>query len=147
MEVRLAKRTDHARLIPLIRAYLDFYRAPQPEDALLQAFLDRLETDPARGVQLVADQDGRLVGFASLYASFDTLIAAEILVMNDLFVAESHRRHGIGRTLFEASRRYARDHGYLRLDWVTAQDNQVARRFYDRHGGVAGPWIAYSIKP
>lgn len=147
MEVRLANRTDRPRLIPLIRAYFDFYRAPQPVDAALQALLDRLEADPARGVQLVAEQDGQLVGFASLYTSFDTLIAAEILVMNDLFVAESHRRHGIGRLLFEASRRYARDHGYLRLDWVTAQDNQVARRFYDHRGGVAGPWIAYSITP
>jgi len=147
VEVRLTNRMDRPRLIPLIRAYLDFYAAPQPEDAVLQAFLDRLEADPARGVQLVADEDGQLLGFASLYASFDTLIAAEVLVMNDLFVVEGQRRHGIGHALFEASRRYARDHGYDRLDWVTAKDNRVARRFYDRQGATAGPWIAYSIKP
>ena len=146
-DVRPATRADRPALVALIRAYLDFYKAPQPEDATLQAFLDRLGADPARAVQLVAEQDGRLVGFASLFASFDTLVAAEILVMNDLFVMEAQRRQGIGQALFEASRRYARDHGYVRLDWVTASDNQVARRFYDKHGGVAGPWIAYSIHP
>lgn len=146
-DVRPATRADRPALVALIRAYLDFYKAPQPVEAALQAFLDRLEADRTRAVQLVAEQDGRLVGFASLFASFDTLVAAEILVMNDLFVMEPQRRQGVGQALFDASRRYARDHGYVRLDWVTASDNQVARRFYDRNGGVAGPWVAYSILP
>jgi GNAT superfamily N-acetyltransferase len=145
--VRPATRVDRPALIGLIRGYLDFYHAPQPDDARLVAFLDRLDADPSRGVQLVAEQGGRLVGFASLFASFDTLVAAEILVMNDLFVDRASRRRGIGHALFESCRQYARDHGYVRLDWVTAQDNKVARRFYDQHGGVAGPWIAYSIDP
>ena len=146
-DVRPATRADRPALVALIRAYLDFYKAPQPNETLLHSFLDQLEANSSRGVQLVAEQDGRLVGFASLFASYDTLVAAEILVMNDLFVMEPQRRQGIGQALFDASRRYARDHGYARLDWVTASDNQVARRFYDKNGGVAGPWIAYSIRP
>jgi GNAT superfamily N-acetyltransferase len=145
--VRLAAPGDRPALTALIRAYLDFYKAPQPDEMRLQAFLDQLEANSTRAVQLVAEQDGRLVGFASLFASFDTLVAAEILVMNDLFVEDGHRRHGVGDALFEACRRYTRDHGYVRLDWVTASDNHVARRFYDRHGGMAGPWVAYSIAP
>jgi len=146
-DVRPATRSDRPALVALIRAYLDFYKAPQPDETRLQGFLDQLEANSSRGVQLVAERDGGLVGFASLFASFDTLVAAEILVMNDLFVMEAQRRQGVGQALFDASRRYARDHGYVRLDWVTASDNQVARRFYDRNGGVAGPWIAYSILP
>ncbi len=147
VDVRPASRADRPALVALIRAYLDFYKAPQPDEARLQGFLDQLEANSSRGVQLVAEQDDRLVGFASLFASFDTLVAAEILVMNDLFVMEAQRRQGVGQALFDASRRYAREHGYVRLDWVTATGNQVARRFYDRNGGVAGPWIAYSILP
>jgi len=33
---------------------------------------------------------------------------------------------------------------YARLDWVTADDNHDAQRFYDRHGGRRGPWVSYS---
>ena len=146
-QVRRATRADRPALTGLIRAYLEFYKARQPEENALEAFIDRVEADPQRGAYLVAEQDGRMVGFAGLYGTFDTLLAAEILVMNDLFVDERYRRHGVGQALFDASRRYARDHGYVRLDWVTAKENRVARRFYDRNGGVAGPWIAYSIKP
>jgi GNAT superfamily N-acetyltransferase len=147
VQVRPATAADRPALLGLVRAYLDFYKAPQPDERPFQAFLDLIEANPSRGIQLVAEEAGQLVGLASLFASFDTLVAAEILVMNDLFVLEAHRRHGVGHALFEASRRYARDHGYVRLDWVTGRDNHVARRFYDRHGGIAGPWIAYSIEP
>lgn len=145
--VRRATPADRPALTALIRAYLEFYNAPQPDDPRLQAFLDQLEADSTRGVQLVAEQDGRLVGFASLYATLDTMVTGEILVMNDLFVEPASRRRGIGDALFEGCRRYAREHGYLRLDWVTAHDNHLARRFYDQHGGTAGPWVAYSITP
>jgi GNAT superfamily N-acetyltransferase len=96
-------------------------------------------------VQLVADADGRLQGFASLYACIDTLVADRILVMNDLFVDPSLRNHGVGAGLFDASLAYATARGYARLDWVTAQDNRDAQRFYDRHGGLRGPWVAYSL--
>jgi GNAT superfamily N-acetyltransferase len=92
----------------------------------------------------VAEADGRLQGFASLYACLDTLLADRILVMNDLFVNPSLRNGGIGAALFDASLAYATEHGYARLDWVTAADNHDAQRFYDRHGGRRGPWVSYS---
>jgi len=49
--------------------------------------------------------------------------------------------------LFDASLEYASARGYARLDWVTAQDNRAAQRFYERHGGRRGPWVSYSATP
>jgi GNAT superfamily N-acetyltransferase len=128
----------------LIKGYFAFYRIPFDEPKV-EALLDLLERDRGLGVQLVADTDGRLQGFASLYACLDTLVADRILVMNDLFVDPSLRNHGVGAALFEESLAYATAHGYARLDWVTAQDNRDAQRFYDRHGGLPGPWVSYSL--
>jgi len=92
----------------------------------------------------VAEDGGRLHGFAGLYAGLDTLIADRILVMNDLFVDPSSRNRGTGAALFDASLAYASAHGYARLDWVTAADNHDAQRFYERHGGRRGPCVCYS---
>jgi len=147
MVVRPAEREDRPQLLKLIKGYFAFYRAPLPADAKIDALLDLLEQDPERGVQLVAEAGGRLQGFASLYACLDTLIADRILVMNDLFVDPSLRNHGTGAALFDASLAYATAHGYARLDWVTAADNEDAQRFYDRHGGRRGPWVSYSATP
>ena len=146
MLVRPAEREDRPQLLDLIEGYFAFYRTPfdRPKVA---ALLDLLDQDPGLGVQLVADADGKLQGFASLYACLDTLVADRILVMNDLFVDPASRNHGVGAALFDASLAYATAHGYARLDWVTAEDNRDAQRFYDRHGGHRGPWVSYSAVP
>ena len=144
MVVRPAEREDRPQLLELIKGYFAFYRTPYPAGSKIDALLDLLEQDPGLGVQLVADADGRLQGFTSLYACLDTLLADRILVMNDLFVNPSLRNGGIGAALFDASLAYATEHGYARLDWVTAADNHDAQRFYDRHGGRRGPWVSYS---
>jgi ribosomal protein S18 acetylase RimI-like enzyme len=141
--VRPAEPEDRLQLLSLVKGYFGFYRTPFSESKV-EALLDLLEQDPGLGVQLVADADGQLQGFASLYACLDTLVADRILVMNDLFVDPSLRDRGIGAALFSASLAYAAAHGYARLDWVTAVDNLGAQRFYDRHGGRRGPWISYS---
>ena len=146
MLVRPAERKDRPQLLALIEGYFAFYRTPFPKQKV-EGLLDLLEQDPGLGVQLVAEMDGTLQGFASLYACLDTLVADRILVMNDLFVDPSLRNRGVGAALFDASLAYATAHGYARLDWVTAADNQDAQRFYDRHGGRRGPWVSYSATP
>src|SRR6202162_74209 len=146
MVVRPAEREDLPLLRSLIEGYFAFYRTPFPRQKV-EALLNLLEQDPGLGVQLVAEADRKLQGFASLYACLDTLVADRILVMNDLFVDSSLRSHGVGAALFDASLAYATAHGYVRLDWVTAEDNRDAQRFYDRHGGRRGPWISYSADP
>jgi GNAT superfamily N-acetyltransferase len=144
MVVRPAKHEDRPQLIELMRGYFAFYRTPLPSEEKLASLLDALERDPDRGVQLVADESGRLQGFATLYACLDTFLADRILVMNDLFVDPAVRSRGVGAALFDASLAYATDRGYARLDWVTAADNHGAQRFYERHGGRRGPWVSYS---
>src|SRR5437879_7166532 len=144
MVVRPAEREDRPKLLELIKAYFAFYQSLFPADPKIERLLDLVERDPGLGVQLVAEEGGLLHGFASLYACLDTLIADRILVMNDLFVDPSLRNRGVGAALFDASLAYATAHRYARLDWVTAQDNRDAQRFYDRHGGRRAPWVSYS---
>jgi GNAT superfamily N-acetyltransferase len=147
MVVRPAEREDRSQLLELIKGYFAFYRTSFPAVSKIETMLDLLERDPGLGVQLIAEEGGRLHGFASLYACLDTLVADRILVMNDLFVDPSLRNRGVGAALFDASLAYATAHGYARLDWVTAADNKDAQRLYDRHGGRRGPWVSYSAAP
>ena len=64
-----------SRLLPLMRAYCDFYNVA-PDDAALLAMSRALMADPAReGVQLLATNDAEDVGFATLFWSWETSIA------------------------------------------------------------------------
>ena len=78
---------DHlGELLPLMRAYCEFYGAAPPDEDLL-AMARTLIADPVgEGVQILARDGDRPVGFATIFWTWSTLRAARIGVMNDLFV-------------------------------------------------------------
>src|SRR3712207_4207346 len=94
-EIKSVGREDLDEVLPLVRAYLDFYEVEPPE-AAVRALCEALIDDPREGVQLVArDDGGRAVGFATIFWSWSTLSASRIGVMNDLFVAPEARGTGV----------------------------------------------------
>jgi GNAT superfamily N-acetyltransferase len=136
---------DLPELLPLLRAYCDFYEVSPSDEALL-ALARALIADPEHeGLQLLAREGGRAVGFATVYWSWDTLLAARIGVMHDLFVAPQARGRGIGRHLIEACRRECRARGAVKLAWQTARDNVRAQRAYDAVGATREEWLDYWV--
>jgi len=135
---------DLPDLLPLIRAYCDFYDVT-PTDAALLGVSRALVDDPDReGVQLIARGDGgEAVGFATVYWSWDTLIAARVGIMHDLFVIPPARGTGIADLLIEACLEECRRHGAAKLGWQTARDNARAQRVYERVGATRDEWIDY----
>src|SRR5256886_11144326 len=107
MVVRPAEAEDRPQLLDLIKGYFAFYRVPFPSGSKVEAMVDLLQRDPTLGVQLAAEEAGRLHGFATLYPCLDTLIASRILAMNDLFVDPPSRNRGPVAALFDASLAYA----------------------------------------
>ena len=132
-----------SRLLPLMRAYCDFYDVA-PDDAALLAMSRALMADPVReGVQFLATNDGEDVGFATVFWSWETSMAGRVGVLNDLFVAPQARGRGVATALIDACRQRCRDHGALRMIWQTAPDNVRAQSLYEGIGAVRESWIDY----
>lgn len=144
MPITRVTESDLPALLPLVRAYCEFYEVEPSDEALLD--LSRaLITDPDReGVQLLARDDAdRAAGFASVYWSWDTLVAARVGIMHDLFVAPDARGGGVAEELIAACRAECRRHGAVKLGWQTARDNRRAQRVYERVGATRDEWIDY----
>ena len=138
---------DLPELLPLMRGYCDFYEV-DPSDEELLSMSRALIADPDReGTQLIArDQEGRAVGFATIFWTWSTLSASRVGVMNDLFVAEQARGTGVVEDLIEACADRSRQQGATSLDWTTARDNFRAQRVYDRIGARRDErWVDYSL--
>lgn len=135
---------DLGALLPLLRAYCDFYEVA-PSDRDLEALARALIADPEHeGTQLLArDEAGAAVGFATVYWTWSTTDACRIGVMNDLFVADRARGQGLADGLIEACREECARRGARRLTWQTALDNRRAQAVYDRVGGVREQWLDY----
>jgi len=138
---------DLPELLPLVRAYCDFYQVGPSDRALLE--LSRaLLADPEReGLQLLArDEAGNAVGFATMFWTWQTLVAARVGVMNDLFVAAEARGTGVVDGLIAACLERCREHGATQLVWQTARDNARAQAVYDRIGATRDDrWLDYEL--
>jgi GNAT superfamily N-acetyltransferase len=132
-------------LLPLIAAYQRFYEVAEIDEERNRTFFSRFLSPGEGGMLLGAWCGGELVGYACLYWSFTSLVPAETVLMNDLYVDPAVRSQGIGRALIEAGAAVARERGAARLTWMTAQDNKAAQRLYDTTGAEPSPSIEYEL--
>ncbi len=135
---------DLPELLPLVRAYCDFYEVDPADDALLDVSRALIGDPDREGVQLIARGDNRdAIGFATVYWSWNTLIATRVGIMHDLFVVPSARGTGAADLLISACVDECRKHGATTLGWQTARDNTRAQRVYERVGATREEWVDY----
>jgi GNAT superfamily N-acetyltransferase len=137
---------DLDALLPLVRAYCDFYETSPTDTALLD--LSRaLIADPEReGMQLIArDGDAQAVGFATVFWSWDTTEGSRIGIMNDLYVAPEARGSGLAERLIAGCVERCSARGASRLEWQTGPENLRAQAVYDRVHGEREPWVVYTL--
>jgi|ERR1044072_2165020 GNAT superfamily N-acetyltransferase len=136
---------DLELLLPLIAAYQRFYEVGDVDDERNRAFFSRFLSPSTDGMLLAARRGDELAGYACLYWHFTSLVPAETVLMNDLYVSERHRGEGIGRALIEAGAEVARERGAHHLEWATAPDNATAQRLYDSTGAERSEWVEYEL--
>jgi GNAT superfamily N-acetyltransferase len=137
---------DLDALLPLVRAYCDFYETA-PTDAALLDLSRALIADPGReGIQLIArDERSQAVGFATVFWSWDTTEGARIGIMNDLYVAPEARGTGLADRLIAECVERCRARGASRLEWLTGPENVRAQAVYARVHGEREPWLVYTL--
>jgi GNAT superfamily N-acetyltransferase len=143
IDIRFATPADCALLLGLIRALAAFERAP---DAVVATEADLLRhgfsVDP-QFEAILAFLDGGPAGFAAFHSRFSTWLGRPCLYLEDLFVVESARGHGVGRRLMARLAAIAIERGWGRIDFQVLDWNP-ARGFYDRVGlGQVGDWLRY----
>jgi GNAT superfamily N-acetyltransferase len=94
-----------------------------------------LRREPSRGLAVVAEQDGQLIGYALLIAFWSNELGGEVCEIDEIYVVPEQRNNGYGRELFAALER-----GELwpklpvALALGTTPDNERARRLYESLG-------------
>ncbi|WP_301335737.1 GNAT family N-acetyltransferase [Bacillus sp. FJAT-27445] len=146
IEIRPATVKDVSELYELMRQYIvDFYEQPGPEENKLKGLINHLLENPSSGLQFVAEENGELIGFATLYFTLSTLKVKRQAILNDLFVVSKARGKKVGEKLFQASLEYIRKNNFASMTWETSKDNLVAQSLYEKMGGKQSEWLVYEI--
>ena len=129
--VRPVQSTDFTDWVRLYRGYADFYQVPMTQTVLDTVWAWLMDEDhEVEG--LVAVHETRLCGLAHIRRMPSPLRGVEIGFLDDLFVEPASRGNKVGEALFEALQALARQRGWSKIRWITADDNYRARALYDR---------------
>lgn len=143
--VRRAQPDDAARISEIhVRSWQSSYRGLMPQDHLngldpargIGRWADSLQqTDWARGgILVVADEVGRLAGFASAHQSRDRDADGSVGEVWAIYLAPESWGRGLGRELMTATFAYLTAAGYAHVTLWVLDSNAQARRFYEAAG-------------
>jgi GNAT superfamily N-acetyltransferase len=137
IEISRATVADVDVLLDLVEKYRGFYK--QEPNAKTRSYLEaRLANNEAVVflANYVEDFNHKTVGFTMIYPTFSTVSLSEIWLLNDLFVDEQYRRHGVAQKLMDTAEAAAKEAGATRLFLRTANDNVTAQALYEGRGWV-----------
>jgi GNAT superfamily N-acetyltransferase len=144
--LRSATRDDVPVIAELIRGLARFekleHEVVMTEDLLAAALFG----DRPYAEVVLAEDDGRPVGFALFFHNFSTFLGRPGIYLEDLFVLPEHRGGGIGRMLLAHLARLAVERGCGRLEWAVLDWNRDAIKFYERLGARPNSdWTVYRL--
>ncbi len=147
MQIRHARPGDEAQLALLLEDHERHY-GNQVADRAGTAGAAFLTAAPPGGTMcLVAERDGRLLGFAILNPYFPAPDLTHGLFLKELYVAGEARSAGVGERLIEGIRALALERGDTRVLWTTGEGNSGSQRFYDRLGMRREKKVYYVMDP
>lgn len=143
--IRPAVDQDRSDWNALFKAYCEFGGEAQT-DEMRDRVWGWIQDQTAQTICFVAENDrSEVVGFVHFRAYERPMPATKGAYIDDMFVAPSARGHGIVDLLIEAVGRYADEHGWDVVRWMTSETNYRARSVYDRHATKSN-WVTYQLK-
>lgn len=95
---------------------------------------------------LLAEYEGRPVGFAVFFQNYSTFLGRPGLYVEDIYVQPEYRGRGFGRALLAYLARLAKERRCGRLEWAVLDWNEPAIGFYKGLGAVPmDQWTVYRI--
>jgi GNAT superfamily N-acetyltransferase len=88
---------------------------------------------------LVAEDAGRIVGYALFFHNYSTFLARRGLYLEDLYVQPSQRGSGLGTAMLRALAAIAVERQCGRFEWTVLDWNQPAISFYEKMGATVLP--------
>jgi GNAT superfamily N-acetyltransferase len=146
--LRPATKADVPTILRLIRGIAEYERLAHEVKAT-QPLLREHGFGPRRVFQaILAERDGRAVGFALFFFTFSTFTGRPTLYLEDLFVVPEERRGGIGSRLLTRLAQIAVERECGRMEWSVLDWNTPARDLYFKLGAKSmEEWTVFRMTP
>lgn len=140
--IRKCGAKDEQAFVKLNREFMQEAMAENPywtslklptEEELKAVFKEALSM-PEHILIFVAEVDGEVIGYANTWTVYSIWSGGKALTIDDLYVASSYRRNGIGEKMMGFLIRHAENNGYKRVQLHAELSNDKAHSLYRKLG-------------
>ena len=145
VKIRTGKKKDIPQILSLVKELAAYERAPKEVTNTINSMeQDGFEKNPVFD-SLVAEVDKKIVGIAIYYTAYSTW-KGKYIYLDDIIVTEKHRRNGIGKMLFDAVIKSAKEKGAKQIRWHVLNWNTPAINFYKKYNiSFDNEWITCKL--
>jgi GNAT superfamily N-acetyltransferase len=136
LSLRKIVESDVALMLSFIRELAEYeklrHEVTATEESLRESFFGKQKVAEA----LIAQWDGRPVGYAIFFHNFSTFLGRRGMYLEDIYVKPEMRGKGIGGVLLSYLAKLAVKRGCGRIEWIVLDWNKSAIRLYRFIGAV-----------
>ena len=134
--IRFGEPNDIPTILSLIKGLAEYERLSHEMVGTEELLHEHLFGERRYIEVLLAEADGRAVGFALFFHNYSTFLTLPGIYLEDLFVLPDERGRGYGKALLAALGRLAVERGCGRLEWSVLDWNEPSIQFYRSLGAV-----------
>ena len=144
--IRAATPADVPLILRFVRDLADYERSADKVAVDDASMRDSLFGARPAAEAVIADADGRPVGFALFFHNFSTWVGRSGIYLEDLYVDPGARGSGAGKALLTHVARLAVERGCERFEWAVLDWNEPAIGFYKSLGALPlDDWTVYRL--
>lgn len=144
--IRQARPEDAAAIYDMIYELAVYEKAPEEVVTTPDEIRKTLFGADSKTEALIAEDAGRVVGYAVFFTSYSTWLGRNGLYMEDLYVSPEYRNKGAGKALLKKIAQCAVERDCGRLEWSVLDWNQSAIDFYLSIGALPqSEWVRYRL--
>jgi len=134
--LRFGRPDDVPTILSLIRGLAEYERLSHEMVGNEELLREHLFGERPYIEVLLAEVDGRAVGFALFFHNYSTFLTRPGIYLEDLFVLPDERGRGYGKALLAGLARLAYERGCGRFEWSVLNWNEPSIQFYKALGAV-----------
>ena len=145
INIRLAVEADTPIILGFIEA-LAAYEHMEDQVVATQELLKETLFEKRQAEVIIAEYEGKPVGFALFFHNFSTFLGRAGIYLEDLFVQPTMRGKGIGKALLSHLAKLTIERECGRLEWACLDWNEPSIDFYKSLGAVPmDEWTVYRL--
>jgi GNAT superfamily N-acetyltransferase len=136
LAIRPATANDAQLIVDFIVALAEYEKLAHEVKASVEDIRRDLFSDSPKVFAEIAEWDGEPVGFALWFYTYSTFQGRHGIWLEDLYVHQSMRGKGIGKSLLQHLAKRCVDESLGRFEWWVLDWNEPSIEFYKAQGGV-----------